>query len=188
MKSIRTLIAAGLVLTAMLAACAGTKYKPVEAKTKYSEDILFDAARRSLEDADLVVINRNRDEYTMETRVREVATSSIPKLSYRYHYTVSTKEGVLNIAAECEENSALARTKFEKCSSYPSELLAELSQLKDDILERAKTTDDPSFDWEAAEKKAYAEDNPPEPEEKEKTEEKKEEKGSEAAQSEESVP
>jgi hypothetical protein len=114
-------------------------YTPIKEKTKIAPEVLFTASEQALESAGHVTTEINRENYTLETREKEVFVSSVPRLSYRYHYRVGTAGGVLTIDTACKQNSAMARTEYEDCGDErPGRLLAELNDIKKDILERAK--------------------------------------------------
>ena len=123
-------------------ACAGSdmkSYTPVKEKTKFAPEVLFTASERALEAAGHITTESDRERYTLETREKEVFVSSVPRLSYRYRYRVGTAGGVLTIDTTCKQNSAMARTEYEDCGDErPGRLLAELDDVKKDILERAK--------------------------------------------------
>ena len=130
-----------LVWALLLCACgAGMKsYQPVNEKTKLSEEDLFRASVNALEARDYVAIS-DSDRFYVETREKEVAVSSVPRLSYKYTWQIQTKDSTLNINATCKENSSTDRTKFEDCGDErPEKLLKEQKELREDILMRAKT-------------------------------------------------
>ena len=130
-----------LVWALLLSACgAGMKsYQPVSEKTKLSEDDLFRASVNALEARDYVAIS-DSERFYVETREKEVAVSSVPRLSYKYTWQIQTRDSTLSITATCKENSSTDRTKFEDCGDErPDKLLKEQKELREDILMRAKT-------------------------------------------------
>ena len=79
------------------------------------------------------------DAYLVRSKEREVSVSSIPKLSYRYHFTIKTAEGKLSITVTCEENSAMDEKKFEKCGDeVPEQIVEDQEQLHHKITVIAK--------------------------------------------------
>ena len=136
------------MLALALCACgAGMKsYQPVNEKTKLSEDDLFRASVSALEARDYVAISEG-ERYYVETREKEVAVSSVPRLSYKYTWQIQTKDSMLSITVTCKENSSTARTEFEDCGEErPERLVKEQKELHDDILKRAKTASAPARD------------------------------------------
>ncbi len=67
-------------------------YTPVKEKTRMSEDVLLTAARRSL-DANRFVAIEKSEPYSLTTREKEVFTSSVPRLAYRYTFDIMTEGG-----------------------------------------------------------------------------------------------
>jgi len=125
----------------LLCACGAgmTAYQPVNEKTKLSSDDLFSASVKALEARDYVATTEP-DRYYIETREKEVAVSSVPRLSYKYTWQIQTKDSTLSITATCKENSSTERTKFEDCGDErPDRLIKEQKELHEDILKRAKT-------------------------------------------------
>ena len=114
-------------------------YQPVSEKTKLSEDDLFRASVNALEARDYVAIS-DSERFYVETREKEVAVSSVPRLSYKYTWQIQTKDSTLSITATCKENSSTDRTKFQDCGDErPEKLLKEQKELREDILMRART-------------------------------------------------
>jgi hypothetical protein len=110
----------------------------VKEKTKLSEDVLLTAARRSL-DANRFIAIESSQPFTLTTREKEVFISSVPRLAYRYTFTVRTEGGTLSIRASCVQNSAMSREKYEDCGEQrPERVIREQEALHSDILERAK--------------------------------------------------
>ena len=139
-----------IALALAIFGCAGAgmeAYTPTNTKTKHSEDVLLEASTRAVEKLDHMVANRNRDAYTLETREREVAVSSVPKLSYKYSFQIFTKGGVLRIQSTCVENSSMERTEFEDCGEdRPEKVNQEQQALEKKILEiAAKMEEAPAF-------------------------------------------
>ncbi len=126
---------------------AGMKsYQPVNEKTKLTEDNLFRASINALEARKYVAIS-DSERYFVETREKEVAVSSVPRLSYKYTWQIQTKDSTLSIISTCKENSSTDRTKFEDCGDErPDRLLKEQKELREDILMRAKTASAPVRD------------------------------------------
>jgi hypothetical protein len=137
----RTRLAA-LALPLLLAACGASmvSYKPVNEKTKLPEDALFQAATSVLETKGHPITDRDPTTYTIKTREKEIAVSSVPRLSYKYEYTVVTKGGTLLISTTCRQNSEMKRTEFEDCGDErPQRVVDETEKIKTAILEKAKT-------------------------------------------------
>ncbi len=115
-------------------------YTPVKEKTKVEPDRLFHVARSVAEAKGYVAIEEESKPYTFETREREVAVSSVPRLSYRYTFQVSAKDGTLAIKATCTQNSSMNREKYEDCGDErPKRVIDEQQALRDAILQRIKT-------------------------------------------------
>ena len=140
----RTIKIAGLALLAasLQLGCVGSNkvpYTPVSEKTKFEDSTLLQAAVRALEEMDYDIGVEDTDAYMVRSRVREVSVSSIPKLSYRYHWTIKAAEGKLTINVSCEENSATDEKKFEKCGDeVPEQIVEDQTQLQHKILVIAK--------------------------------------------------
>jgi hypothetical protein len=130
------------VLVALQTSCAGAEkevYTPVQEKTKLEESTLLQASVRALEEMDYEIGLEDTDAYMVRSRMHEVSVSSIPKLSYRYYFTIKTAEGTLRISVSCEENSALDKKKFETCGDEaPSQIVEDQRQLHDKIIVIAK--------------------------------------------------
>jgi hypothetical protein len=121
--------------------CGGagmTDYKPVSERTKFDEEELLSASSAALE-AKGYVAATDHDASSVTTREKEIAVSSVPKLSYKYTWEVTTKGGTLLIKATCTQNSSMSRTKFEDCGDdRPERLVKEQKEIRDDILKRVK--------------------------------------------------
>jgi hypothetical protein len=131
-----------------LCACGASmkSYEPINEKTKMSADDLYRASINALEARKYVAIS-DSERYYVETREKEVAISSVPRLSYKYTWQIQTKDSTLSITATCKENSSTNRTKFEDCGDErPERLLKEQKELREDILMRAKTATAPARD------------------------------------------
>ena len=114
-------------------------YKPVSEKTKLSSDSLFQAATTVLEQKGFFITDRDPGTYIIKTREKEVAVSSVPRLSYKYEYTVTTQNSTLSITSTCTQNSEMKRTEFEDCGDErPVKVVEETDQLKAAILTKAK--------------------------------------------------
>jgi hypothetical protein len=114
-------------------------YKPLKEKTKFNPDALLNASIQALEERDHETIV-DREKYTVDTREKEIAVSSVPKLSYKYTWHIETKDGDLSIGSTCKENSAMKRTEFKDCGDQrPEKLVKDQGALRSDILARAKT-------------------------------------------------
>ena len=126
------------------AACAGADmepYLPTAQKTKFGPDTLFVASTKTLEDRGYITTNADPERFSVETREKETAISSVPRLSYKYSWKVVTAGGTLAITSRCTQNSSMAREKFEDCGDErPKRLRDEQEELRADILERAKRT------------------------------------------------
>ena len=124
------------------AACAGADmepYLPTAQKTKFAPDTLFSASTKALEDKGYVTTNADPERYSVETREKETAISSVPRLSYKYSWKIVTSGGTLAISSRCKQNSSMAREKFEDCGDErPKRLRDEQEELRAEILERAK--------------------------------------------------
>jgi hypothetical protein len=104
-----------------------TSYTPVEEKTKYKEDTLFRAARDAAEDLGFVV-TAGEGSSTFDTREKQVATSSIPRLSYKYTFHVETSGGVLSIKASCSKNSTTNESEFSDCGDDRPKRVVDLQE------------------------------------------------------------
>jgi hypothetical protein len=131
-----------VLLGASLSACAGAEmepYLPTAQKTKFSPETLFAASTAALEDKGYVTTNADPERFSVETREKETAVSSVPRLSYKYTWKVVTSGGTLAITSQCKQNSSMAREKFEDCGDErPKRLRDEQEELREAILERAK--------------------------------------------------
>jgi len=114
-------------------------YKPVNEKTKLDSDSLFQAATNVLEEKGFFITDRDPGNYIIKTREKEVAVSSVPRLSYKYEYTVTTQNSTLSITTTCKQNSEMKRTEFDDCGDErPEKVVEETEQLKTAILTKAK--------------------------------------------------
>src|SRR5260221_13753511 len=95
----RAEIAGALLLTIGCASAGMTTYSPVSEKTKYSADTLYRAARDAAGELGFQVIGTEGTADAFDTREKQVAISSIPRLSYKYSFHVETSDGVLSIKA-----------------------------------------------------------------------------------------
>jgi len=130
------------MLAASVSACAGADmqpYLPTAQKTKYAPETLFAASRDALEDNGYITTNADPEHFSVETREKETAVSSVPRLSYKYSWKVVTSGGTLAITSKCTKNSSMGREKFEDCGDErPKRLREEQEELREEILERAK--------------------------------------------------
>src|SRR5690349_18169804 len=114
-------LAIGALGSALFAAACGgasmTTYTPVNQKTKYSEDSLFEASRKGAENLGYIAKTGDNSSHSLDTREKEVAVSSVPRLSYRYSFHIETAGGVLAITTTCTQNSATNEHKFDDCGS-----------------------------------------------------------------------
>ncbi|HVW29917.1 MAG TPA: hypothetical protein VHC69_31355 [Polyangiaceae bacterium] len=116
-----------------------TTYTPVDEKTKYSEDVLLSAAKDAAEELGFRVV-AGEGSSTFDTREKEVATSSIPRLSYKYTFHVDTTHGELLIQATCIQNSTTNESEFKDCGDdRPERVVMLQAQLHKKTLEHAKT-------------------------------------------------
>lgn len=116
-----------------------TTYAPVDEKTKYSDDVLLSAAKGAAEELGFRVV-AGEGSSTFDTREKEVATSSIPRLSYKYTFHVETTHGELLIQSTCIKNSTTAESDFNDCGDDRPERVVQLqAALRKRTLERAKT-------------------------------------------------
>lgn len=171
-------------LALLVAGCAGAgmrNYTPVSEKTSYPPEDLLYAARAELDASNHDVVRMEPGEFWLQTREQEVAVSSVPRMSYKYSFKVTTTGGTLSITASCKQNSSTDRTKFEECGKErPKAVIEEQKRLKDAILARAK-----SEQKEAASAKASegSEGSTESSEKTEKTEKKDEDKSKEPEKS-----
>jgi hypothetical protein len=116
-----------------------TTYAPVDEKTKYPADVLLTAAEKTAEDLGLRVI-AGEGSSTFDTREKEVATSSIPRLSYKYSFHVETTAGILSIQANCSSNSTTDESDYTDCGDdRPAQVVKLQAALRKGTLDRAKT-------------------------------------------------
>lgn len=128
-----------LVFAAACTTAHMTDYTPVNEKTKYSEDVLLSAAKGAADELGLRVV-AGEGSSTFDTREKEVATSSIPRLSYKYTFHVETTHGELVIRSTCVENSTTNESDFKDCGDDRPERVVQLqAALRKRTLERAKT-------------------------------------------------
>lgn len=123
-------------------ACAGAgmqDYQPVKQKVGLDAEDLLRVSREAADNLGYVPVESDSAPDTFETRQREVAVSSVPRISYRYTFRVSTQGGTLTITSTCTENSAMHREQYDDCGSErPKRVMAEQDALEKAILERAK--------------------------------------------------
>jgi hypothetical protein len=132
-----TMLAMGLVVCGCGA--GSSSYEPVSQKTKFTPEDLLSASINAVESAGHPPRQIDREKFSFETREKEVAVSSVPRLSYKYYYRISTAGGKLSIDTSCTENSSLSREKFSDCGDdRPDKVIEEQEKLKQDILARAK--------------------------------------------------
>jgi hypothetical protein len=97
------------------------------------------ASVRALEEMDYEVGSEDVEKLVVRSREREVSTSSIPKLGYRYQWTIKSAGGKLSISVSCEENSVMDEKKFEECGDeVPAAIADDQEQLHHKILVIAK--------------------------------------------------
>ena len=67
----------------------------------------------------------------VETREKEVAVSSVPRLSYKYTWQIQTREGSQSIISTCKDNSSTDRTlrRFTPAMMSPSRTSASCSRI-----------------------------------------------------------
>jgi len=124
-----------------------TDYTPVNEQTKFSEDVLFRASRDAAEHLDLRVTASDSGT-AFDTREKEVATSSIPRLSYKFSFHVETSGGMLVIKANCVKNSTTSEAEFSDCGDdRPAKVVELQAALRKQALERAKSDDSNSADF-----------------------------------------
>jgi hypothetical protein len=127
------------LLVPLVACSAGmNNYQRVEEKTKYAPEDLLEVSVRAVEELGHPARRVDRETYQLETREKQIAVSSVPALSYKYSFRISTAGGKLSIDSTCTENSSLSREKFEDCGDErPDRVLKEQERLHKDILARA---------------------------------------------------
>ncbi|HVU03671.1 MAG TPA: hypothetical protein VHE30_18055 [Polyangiaceae bacterium] len=140
-----------LLLAPLVVACGGanmTTYTPVHEETKYSEDSFFAAARTGAERLGYVTRASDSATHALDTREKQVAVSSVPRLSYKYSFHIETGGGTLSIEATCLENSATNENSFKDCGDdRPDRVVKELAALKKEILEAAPSASRDKTDW-----------------------------------------
>jgi hypothetical protein len=143
---------AGFALAAMLVvgACSTanmTTYAPIDEKTKFSEDTLYRAARDAAEELGFAV-TAGENSSTFDTREKQVATSSVPRLSYKYTFHVETTGGNLVIQSSCKSNSSMSEDTFSSCGDdRPAQVVKLQAALRKRTLERAKVDETKSPDF-----------------------------------------
>jgi hypothetical protein len=166
----RTFALCALVYVAGCGTAGMTTYTPVHQKTKYSPDSLHIAARDAIDQLGYAPAGGDAGAHVIETREKQVATSSIPRLSYKYSFKIETSNGVLQIEATCVQNSATSESTFKDCGDdRPQRVVNEQKKLAKRILEIAPNAEAKNVNWEG-----YGEPEP-EPEKAEKAD--KDEKG-----------
>jgi hypothetical protein len=129
----------GICLVLSACGAGSSSYEPVSQKTKYTPEDLLSASITAVEAAGHATKQIDRDKFSFETRQKEVAVSSVPRLSYKYSYRISTAGGKLTIESTCVENSSLSREKFTDCGDdRPDKVIDETKQLQQAILGQAK--------------------------------------------------
>ena len=173
-----------LLLSALVsvAACGGAgmkTYTPVHQKTKYSADSLHIAARDAIDQLGYQPAGGDSEAHVIETREKQVAVSSIPRLSYKYAFKIETTNGVLAIDCSCVENSATNEGSFKDCGDdRPQRVINEQKKLLKRILEIAPNAESKNVNWEGYGQPEPEEDKSDKKEEKaDKKSDKKEEKG-----------
>jgi len=125
-----------------------TTYTPVHQKTKYSADALHIAARDAIDQLGYQPAGGDAGAHVIETREKQVATSSIPRLSYKYAFKIETTNGVLEIDATCVQNSATSESTFKECGDdRPQRVVNEQKKLLKRILENAPNAESKNVDW-----------------------------------------
>jgi hypothetical protein len=163
------------VLCAVLyaAGCGGAgmnTYTPVHQKTKYSADSLHIAARDAIDQLGYQPAGSDAQAHVIETREKQIAVSSIPRLSYKYAFKIETANGVLEINATCVQNSATSENSFQDCGDdRPQRVINEQKKLLKRILEIAPNAESKNVNWEGF--------GQPEPEEDKSEKDEKADKG-----------
>lgn len=132
-------------------ACGGanmTSYTPAKEHTKYSADQLFAAAQDAVQKLGIKIQTADGVEHTVDTREREVAISSIPRLSYKYSFHIQTNRGILSVESRCTKNSASKESEFKDCGDErPRLVVDEQDDIVKKALELAPTEENKSYDW-----------------------------------------
>jgi hypothetical protein len=132
-------------------ACGGptmATYTPVDEKTKYPEESLFEASRKATENLGYIPHVLESPAHSLETREKQVAVSSVPRLSYKYSFHIETTNGQLSITAACTQNSATNEHDFKECGDErPERVVKELDALKKEILAVAPQVEGKQTDW-----------------------------------------
>ena len=140
-----------LLAAALAAGCSTanmTSYSPVSEKTKFSSESLHRAARDAAEHLGYRPRGDDAGSEIIDTREKEVAVSSVPRLSYKYSFHIETTSGLLSINALCTKNSATSEKTFSDCGSdRPARVVDELGLLRKRILELAATVEARTPDW-----------------------------------------
>jgi hypothetical protein len=145
-------------------------YTPVHQKTKYSADSLHIAARDAIDQLGYQPAGGDEGAHVIETREKQVAVSSIPRLSYKYAFKIETTNGVLEINSTCVENSATSENSFKDCGDdRPQRVINEQKKLLKRILEIAPNAESKNVNWEG-----YGQ---PEPAEDKSSKDEKDDKG-----------
>jgi hypothetical protein len=138
---------AALVVVVACSTANMTTYAAVDERTKFSEDTLYRAARDAAEELGLAV-TAGEGSATFDTREKEVATSGVPRLSYKFTFHVETTGGNLVIRATCMKNSSMSEDSFSDCGDDRPERVVKLqAALRKRTLERAKTDESKSPDF-----------------------------------------
>ncbi|HEX7671905.1 MAG TPA: hypothetical protein VF395_20060, partial [Polyangiaceae bacterium] len=116
-------------------------------QTKFSADSLYSAARDAADQLKYVP-RADPQSHSIDTREKEVATSSIPRLSYKYSFHIETSGGLLSITAACTKNSATSEATYSECGDdRPERVVQELAALKKRTLELAPKVEANAPDW-----------------------------------------
>lgn len=144
----RTFALSALVYLTGCGTAGMTTYAPVQQKTKYSADALHIAARDAIDQLGYQPAGGDASAHVIETREKQVATSSIPRLSYKYSFKIETSNGILEISATCVQNSATSETTFKDCGDdRPQRVVNEQKKLAKRILENAPNAESKNVDW-----------------------------------------
>lgn len=145
----RTTALFALVFAAGCGGAGMNTYTPVHQKTKYSADSLHIAARDAIDQLGYQPAGGDNEAHVIETREKQVAVSSIPRLSYKYAFKIETTNGVLEINASCVENSATNENSFKDCGDdRPQRVINEQKKLVKRILEIAPNAESKNVNWE----------------------------------------